>query len=257
LGAVPALWHGDIGLTPVGPGSIPAGRWMIERWGGPAADAHGRVWPPAPVPAVRLVEADGPTLVLGSTQEPSVVDGAMAEARGVAVVRRRSGGGAVLVDAGDLVWADVFVPAGDALWDRDVGRATHWLGQVWVDALATLGVEAERHGGALMAGPWSSLVCFGGLGPGEVRAAGRKVVGISQRRTRDGALFQCAVLLAWDPAPTLAVMNLGGTERAQAEHDLAGVAIGIAEIGTGADTGPTVVTAGVLEDAFVRRLSSL
>ncbi|MDQ6798320.1 MAG: hypothetical protein M3011_09950 [Actinomycetota bacterium] len=209
-----------------------------------------------PVPAARLVEADGPTLVLGSTQATDVVDSAMAESQGVALVRRRSGGGAVFL-SGDVVWVDVFVPAGDSLWDHDVGRATHWLGQAWVDALATLGIEAERHGGALVCRPWSSLVCFAGLGPGEVRVAGRKVVGISQRRTRAGALFQCAVLLAWDPAPTLALLNLDGAERARARDDLAGAAMGLGSR-AGAGTRPhPVLTAAVLEDAFVRRLSSL
>ena len=40
---------------------------------------------------------------------------------------------------------------------------------------------------------WCPLVCFAGVGPGEVLAGGRKLVGISQRRTRAGARFQCAV----------------------------------------------------------------
>jgi hypothetical protein len=48
---------------------------------------------------------------------------------------------------------------------------------------------------------WSDRVCFAGIGPGEVLdAAGRKVVGISQRRTRGSARFQCAALGRWDPA---------------------------------------------------------
>jgi hypothetical protein len=42
------------------------------------------------------------------------------------------------------------------------------------------------------------VVCFGGTGPGEVVVGGAKVVGLSQRRTRDGARFQCSVPLAWD-----------------------------------------------------------
>jgi lipoate-protein ligase A len=45
---------------------------------------------------------------------------------------------------------------------------------------------------------WSELVCFAGLGPGEVTVGGRKVVGISQRRTRDAARFQCVAYETWD-----------------------------------------------------------
>jgi hypothetical protein len=44
---------------------------------------------------------------------------------------------------------------------------------------------------------WSSRVCFAGTGAGEVLAGGRKVIGISQRRSRNGARFQCALYRHW------------------------------------------------------------
>ena len=67
-------------------------------------------------------------------------------------------------------------------------------------ALAAIGVVGtEVHGGGLICTPWCSLVCFAGLGPGEVTLGGAKLVGISQRRTRAGARFQCAVHRRWDP----------------------------------------------------------
>ncbi len=243
-------------MTPPGVISTSVGRWRVDRWRGSASEAHGEPWPSTPKPAVRLVAASRPALVLGSTQPLEVVDVAAAESHEVSVVRRRSGGGAVLVGTGDLVWVDVFVPAADALWDRDVGRATHWLGQAWVDAATTLGADADWHDGPQLAGPWSTLVCFAGLGPGEVRIAGAKVVGISQRRTRAGTLLQCAALLRWDPASILGVLRLDGAARSRAERDLAGVAVGIADVGTsGGDMrGPT---AGAVEDAFLHGLSTL
>ena len=39
---------------------------------------------------------------------------------------------------GEVLWVDVVVPADDPLWDDDVGRATHWLGELWAAALAAL-----------------------------------------------------------------------------------------------------------------------
>ena len=179
------------------------------------------------MPSVRIVDPSGPALVLGSTQSPAVVDAERAAAERVAVVGRRSGGGAVLVRPGELVWADVFVPAGDRLWAADVGRATHWLGQLWAEVLADLGVEVTWHDGPLVAAPWSTLVCFAGLGPGEVRQGSAKVVGTSQRRTRAGALFQCAALLRWDPAALLGLLDLGAHEREEGERALSGVAAGL------------------------------
>ncbi len=147
--------------------------------------------------------------------------------RGVEVVHRRSGGSAVLVEPGTAVWVDVVIPAGDPLWDHDVGRAFHWLGAAWVEVLAAGGLAAGWHDGAMQRTPWSDWVCFAGLGPGEVTIAGRKAVGFSQRRTREGALFQCCALSSWEPERLLDLLALDETERARAAAELADVATGI------------------------------
>lgn len=172
----------------------------------------------------------GPAVVLGSTEDAAHVDPARAATAGVEVARRRSGGGAVLLVPGGVVWADVVVPAGDPLWVDDVGRAAWWLGEAWAGALAALGAEPgalEVHRGGLVRTAWSDRVCFAGLGPGEVRVGGRKVVGVAQRRTRAGAVFQCAVPLVWDPASLVDVLALDDAARARAATDLAGVAAGV------------------------------
>jgi len=177
-----------------------SGAWGVEAHQGSAAEFHARTVDES-ARAVWWSSVDRPALVLGSAQRPEVADPAALAAAGVELVRRRSGGGAVLLVPGEVVWADVIVPAGDPLWDDDVGRATHWLGDVWARAVAACGLSgAEVHRGAMVHTPWSSLVCFSGLGPGEVRLHARKVVGISQRRTRGWARFQCAAYLRWDPA---------------------------------------------------------
>lgn len=169
---------------------------------------------------MRVFEVDRPALVLGSTQPEAVVDAARAAATGIDVVRRPTGGGAVLVRPGELLWVDVWVPAGDRLWEDDVGRSSHWLGQAWVDALSGAGFDGAWHDGPLVRSRWSDLVCFAGLGPGEVTVGGRKVVGISQRRTREGARFQCAALLEWDPGALLDLLALGDEDRAGALRHL-------------------------------------
>ena len=74
---------------------------------------------------------------------------------------------------------------------------------------------------------WSEWVCFAGLGPGEVTVGGAKVVGISQRRTRHAARFQCAALLRWDVVGILRLLSLPGGERAQAEVELFDRAAGV------------------------------
>lgn len=175
---------------------------------------------------MRVVEPTEAVVVLGSTQPEAVV------ASGVRWLRRRSGGGAVLVEPGGLVWVDVFVPAGDPLWEDDVGRAFLWLGRAWADALG----GAAVHEGPLVTTRWSPLVCFAGLGPGEVTLEGAKVVGLCQRRTRAGALFQCAALLEWRPDRLLERLAVG----AAGAEELAGVARGV-------DADPEALTEGLLD----------
>lgn len=146
---------------------------------------------------VRRIEKQ--VVVLGRAQQ--------AEVSGVAWERRMSGGGAVLLTPGDVLWVDVELPRGHGLWDDDVGRASWWVGEAWIDALGLPDLEVHR-GGVVRCTPWCKAVCFGGLGPGEVHIGQRKVVGIAQRRTRESALFQCAVNLRWDPAPLVRALGL-------------------------------------------------
>jgi len=140
-----------------------------------------------------------PTLVLGSAQAPGDVDRRVAAALGVDVVRRRSGGGAVLLLPGEFLWLDLVVPAGDALWLDDVGRSMLWVGELWQGALAGLGVAGAVHHDGLVTTDWSRQVCFAGAGTGEVLRDGAKLVGVSQRRTRHWARFQSMCHLRWRP----------------------------------------------------------
>jgi lipoate-protein ligase A len=195
--------------------------------------------------AVRVATVTAPAVVLGSTQRLEVVDAGRAAVAGVDVVRRRGGGGAVLVGPGEIAWVDVFVPAGDELWSADVAVAFHWLGAAWTAALADVGVDATWHDGTQCTTTWSRLVCFAGLGAGEVSVDGRKVVGLSQRRSRAGLLFLCAALLRWTPAALVDLLALSDAERARAKEELAPVARGLD------------VADGALADAFVAKLRSL
>src|SRR5580700_5969644 len=88
---------------------------------------------------------DRPTLVLGSTQDRSIADPGALERRGVTLIRRRSGGGAVLLEPGTAVWLDTWVPRGDALWEEEVARSRLWVGEWWS---GVLGGGAEPHRGA-------------------------------------------------------------------------------------------------------------
>lgn len=171
--------------------------WTIEHVHGDAGAFH-RSDPVAQRSATFLSVAS-PTLVLGSAQPDTAVDRRIADALGIDVVRRRSGGGAVLLIPDEFVWLDLVIPAGDPLWLDDVGRAMVWVGELWQRALAEVGVHGEVHRAGLVASDWSRQVCFAGVGTGEVMASSSKLVGISQRRTREYARFQSMCHLRWRP----------------------------------------------------------
>ena len=152
-----------------------------------------------------LLTPTRPAIVLGSSQKDEDVDHAFCAANGIDVVRRRSGGGAVYVHPTESLWIDIVVPRGDALWNDDIGKSMWWIGDWWVALLADTGVvSAQVHRGAFERNDWSDIVCFAGKGSGEVfpqeSHAQQKIVGISQRRTRDYARFQCIAYFQWDAA---------------------------------------------------------
>jgi hypothetical protein len=163
---------------------------------GDAATLHDD--PPVTDFACRWYDVDRPSLVLGSTQVDSV-DRSAAAALDVAVVRRRSGGAAVLLVPGEFVWIDVVVPASHHLWRDDVGLAMEWLGELWRTALSPWVEHLTVHRGPMVRPPLSTSVCFAGAATGEVLGRWGKVVGISQRRTRWWARLQSSCQLVWRP----------------------------------------------------------
>ena len=165
--------------------------WEVVSTVGTAEELHSRPIPPHCERLVWSHRVERPALVLGSTQpDEHIAIDASAKAE---VVRRRSGGGAVLVQTYDT-WIDVLIGSDDRLWDDDVGKAFEWLGQVWERTFQSMNVPALAHTGGLENREAGKVVCFAGLGPGEVSDAdGIKLLGLSQRRTRTVARFQCLV----------------------------------------------------------------
>ena len=178
-----------------------------------------------------------PTVVLGSTQRPEVVDAVRATEEGVAVVRRRGGGGAVLLRPGDHLWVEAWIPRDDPLWEADVAVAAEWVGAWWSDALGTSGaVDRVVHRGRAVPGPHGALVCFSGRGPGEVFRAERKVMGISQWRSREGSLFHTCAYAHWDPDPLIDLLDVDPPTREALRRDLPRAAAGILDSDSDAHT---------------------
>ena len=170
--------------------------WSRHEWVGTAHDFHAQDLPVGR--AVWSCEVTAPCIILGSTQLTDDVDPATAATLGVSIAKRRSGGGAVFVSPSDSVWIDITIPKDDALWVDDVSSSMLWLGDAFVRALAPW-VNAETFRGTFEQGQDGRTVCFASTSPGEVFVDGKKLVGISQRRGRNGARLQCVLYRQWNP----------------------------------------------------------
>lgn len=142
---------------------------------------------------LRFYRWAGPTLSLGR-HEPARDrwdEDTLARA-GVAVVRRPTGGRAVLHHR-ELTYA-VVLPLARRPGARALYRA---INGALVHGLASLGVPASLVGDEATVAAVDSGPCFAGPAPGEVVAGGRKLVGSAQARL-EGRLLQHGSLLLHD-----------------------------------------------------------
>lgn len=164
--------------------------WRVEVLSGTAAELHAAPFPAEAALTVYQMQPTAPALVLGSGQRDRNLDD-VAGSAGMAVARRRSGGGAVLIEPDHSAWFDMLIPAGGPHYSPDLGHTFLTVGGWWQQTLAALGIESELWQERPGRSSLSDAVCFAGRGWGEVMVGGQKVVGLSQRRTRWGARIQC------------------------------------------------------------------
>jgi lipoate-protein ligase A len=132
-------------------------------------------------PTLRLYRWERPTLSLGYAQKVDGLDLEAIAAAGIDVVRRPTGGRAVL-HAGDFTYAIVTsgLPEG-------VRASYEALAEGLAKAIGRLGLACELAPGELGAG--RSADCFKAATQADLLAAGRKLIGSAQTR-RAGAVLQ-------------------------------------------------------------------
>jgi lipoate-protein ligase A len=118
--------------------------------------------------------------------------------RSCPIVRRVSGGGAIVHDA-ELTYA-MAVPLSHAMAGRRQGlyRAVH---ATLIETLADFGIAASLYGDTPTArvSP-AAFLCFQRRSPGDVLVGPAKIAGSAQRRNRTAVLQHGSVLLARSPA---------------------------------------------------------
>jgi lipoate-protein ligase A len=158
------------------------------------------------MPTLRLYAWQGPWLSLGYGQRLGAERLAACAAAGVGVVRRATGGLAVLHGA-DLTYA---VAAPERLLPAGLRPTYEILATALLAALRSLGVDAQRSAAAAAhAGP-GGFDCFAEPAADELCVGGRKLVGSAQRRGSGGVLQHGSLRLAPDPDAARRVTGLGG-----------------------------------------------
>lgn len=153
---------------------------------------------------LRVYAWSAPTLSLGRNQRAlEAYDPATLESHGVPVVRRPTGGRALLHDR-EVTYSVVAPLAAAGPLRLAYGRINRLL----LHALHSLGVDAAIVGAAQ---PYrvqpGAAPCFDHPAPGEIVVGGRKLVGSAQWRDEEALLQHGSILLDGDQAPVSALMR--------------------------------------------------
>ncbi len=170
-------------------------------------------------PFLRVYAWSPPALSLGFHQRITPDQRERFAACGLDVVRRPTGGAAVLHDQ-EITYA-VAAPLGSSVFGESVGEIYDSVAGALVAALARFGVHCDRGGGGRPMG----FACFSAAGGHEITVGGRKLVGSALRRGRRAFLQHGSLLcgpghlriadLSRDEDPTVTALASRTTDLSQ------------------------------------------
>ena len=144
-------------------------------------------------PLLRIYRWRPSGVSLGRREPASDVDFQAARRLGFQVVRRPTGGKALLhAERGEVTYALV-LPPGHPLTRLDVAESAARIAGGVAEALKILGFQASV--GGFPGIPGEGGLCYAASAPSDVVVGGRKVSGSAQRRLPSGALLQHGTLL--------------------------------------------------------------
>jgi lipoate-protein ligase A len=185
-------------------GAVPGARNMARDVAILEAVSEGRA-----TPTLRLYGWNPPCLTLGRHQGVEAADLVFCRAEGIDVVRRPTGGRALLHHL-ELTYA-VIAPLGRYPLPRSLQDAYRLICGALVHAMRAIGVDATLTGGevnVLLPSPRSAVPCFKAPAGGEVVVGGRKLIGSAMRSHAGTILQHGSILLEWDGRLQAGAMGL-------------------------------------------------
>lgn len=144
-----------------------------------------------PAPTWRMVCYTEPAIIMGRSQRHNEAQSTRASQQAVKLVRRKSGGGAVMAGP-DLFSLLLVLPSQHALSRASSVVAYQWLGNLWKQVLASYGINAHLPEAAEASRSQQQATscgvdwaCYASVSHGELLSDdGRKLLGVAQIRNR-------------------------------------------------------------------------
>lgn len=178
-------------------------------------------------PQVLFWQYDQAAVIMGCSQRPD--DGQMqrAERAGLPLLRRRSGGGAVLAGPW-MLSVTVFIPTDHPVAKQNIIEIFSWLEQIWIDTLHACGVPCKGvdqtmidHSKVVSQQLELKWACYAALSHGEVVSEdGRKLVGLAQIRKRKGVALVSGLHLCPSDWSQLSAIVVNNTQQGSALEQL-------------------------------------
>lgn len=178
-------------------------------------------------PSLRFYRWHLPTVSLGRHQKAADVDEAQLATRGYDLVRRTTGGRAILHS--DELTYSVAGPVTDPLMAGGVMDAYLRFSNALLSGLEVLGLVANKAGARTRTPRDLSAVCFEAPSAYEITAGGLKLMGSAQSR-RKGYVLQHGSLPLWGDITRLVdVLAVSPAEKERLRHQLPRLATTLAE----------------------------
>ena len=172
-------------------------------------------------PVIRIYSWPCPTVSLGRHQKSEqLLDVQRCEHSGIEIVRRPTGGKAILHSTGDVTYS-VIAPADKEPFSQDVLAGYAAVNEALVAGLGILGVRAAmRDPAPIWPETGVDFGCFESPGRHEVYWAGRKMVSSAQRRTAGVVLQHGTIPLAEAGSGLADILRLDPGRRERFRRDL-------------------------------------
>ncbi len=190
------------------------------------------------LPTVRFYRWAPPAVSLGRHQPLAEIDAAAVAERGYEIVRRPTGGRAILHT--DEFTYSVASGLNESRLAGGVMDAYLYISNALLAGLHLLGVAADKAPGSVRAGADVSAACFEVPSAYEITVGSRKLMGSAQSRRAGYVLQHGSLPLAGDITRLIDVLTLPPAEAAALRQELAVRACTLAQALDVADDSPTV-----------------